>query len=106
TAAEAQGVRAETAVVGGRAADVVLELAEQPDVRLVVMATHGRSGPSRWLLGSVAEQVVRKAPRPVLLLTPRSLAAGTPDRLQRRLLVATDGSAVSEGVFPAATELA
>lgn len=101
-----QGVPAETAIVGGRAAEALLDLARQPAVSLIVMATHGRAGPSRWALGSTAEAVVRRSPRPVLLLTPRALAAGTPERLRRRLLVATDGSATSEAVYPAAAALA
>jgi nucleotide-binding universal stress UspA family protein len=38
---------------------------------LVVMTTHGRGGIRRWLIGSVAEKVVRLAPAPVLLVRPR-----------------------------------
>lgn len=45
-------------------------LAEQIDASLIVQASHGRRGPGRWLLGSVAEEVVRTAPCPVLTLRP------------------------------------
>jgi nucleotide-binding universal stress UspA family protein len=97
---EAQGVRAEVAVIGGGAPAVLLDLARDPEVRLIVMATHGRSGPSRWVLGSVAEQVLRETQCPVLLLTPKALAAGTAKRLDQRVIVAMDGSARSARVVP------
>ena len=50
----------------GVAADAIVEAAEAAD--LVVMPTHGRQGLRRWLLGSVAERVVRAAPCSVLVV--------------------------------------
>jgi nucleotide-binding universal stress UspA family protein len=44
----------------------ILEYADEEDVDLVVMGTHGRTGLSRFLLGSVTEKVVRTSPIPVL----------------------------------------
>lgn len=53
----------------GTPATVILErLAEEPKIDLVVMATHGRSGVARMVMGSVADKVVRMAPCPVLTL--------------------------------------
>ncbi len=52
----------------GAIADVILEVAEEQKVDLIAMSTHGRSGPARWLLGSVADRVVRGSPVPVLLI--------------------------------------
>jgi nucleotide-binding universal stress UspA family protein len=95
---EAQGVQAEVAIVGGGAPAVLLDLARDPEVRLIVMATHGRSGPSRWVLGSVAEQVLRATPCPILLLTPKALASGTAERLNQRVIVAMDGSPPSSSI--------
>ena len=46
--------------------DTILEYAEEADVDVVVMGTHGRSGLDRYLLGSVTERVVRSAEVPVL----------------------------------------
>jgi hypothetical protein len=49
-----------------------INLAEESPPSLIVMATHGRSGLGRLLMGSVAEQVLRRAPCPVVtMLTPR-----------------------------------
>jgi nucleotide-binding universal stress UspA family protein len=50
----------------GFAATEILRLAEEAKADLIVMGTHGRTGLSRLVLGSVAEQVVRKARCPVL----------------------------------------
>ena len=55
-----------TEVRRGFAARELVEVARPGD--LLVMASHGRSGPKRWLLGSVAEEVVRHATVPVLLI--------------------------------------
>lgn len=50
----------------GRAAGVVTKFAEDNGADLLVIGTHGRRGPSRWLLGSVAEKIVRASQVPVL----------------------------------------
>jgi nucleotide-binding universal stress UspA family protein len=54
----------------GRAADTILSYIDQNGVDLVVMSTHGRSGISRWFMGSVADKVVRNSKAPVLLISP------------------------------------
>jgi nucleotide-binding universal stress UspA family protein len=46
----------------------IIEFAEKRNVDLIVMASHGRTGLSRLLLGSIAEGVMRKAPCPVLIV--------------------------------------
>lgn len=71
-AAEAadRGHVVETAVVRGSPAEAVCRYADEHDVDLVVMGTHGRTGLSRWLLGSVTERVVRRSPVPVLTVNP------------------------------------
>ncbi|WP_335999305.1 universal stress protein [Halorientalis halophila] len=59
-------LRTETAV--GRPARSIVEFAETETVDHVVMGSHGRSGVSRMLLGSVAETVLRRAPCPVTVV--------------------------------------
>ena len=49
-------------------ADAVVDYATEHDISLIVMTTHGRSGLSRLVFGSVAESIVRHAPCPVLLI--------------------------------------
>ena len=62
-----------TAVASGRAASQILDYARRHGVGLIVLGTHGRTGVSHALLGSVAEAVVRRARCPVL-----AVPAGTP----------------------------
>jgi nucleotide-binding universal stress UspA family protein len=61
-----RGLTATTEVRRGFAAQELVALARADD--LLVMASHGRGGPARWLLGSVAEDVTRRAQAPVLLI--------------------------------------
>ena len=51
----------------GEPADAVVRSAEEDDVDLIVLGSHGRTGLSRLLMGSVAEAIVRKAHCPVLV---------------------------------------
>ena len=63
----------------GNVAEVILTVAAREQVDLIAMSTHGRSGVTRWLLGSVAQKVVHAASTPVLLIRPPSIA-GLPTR--------------------------
>jgi nucleotide-binding universal stress UspA family protein len=63
--ADERGVDAEEAIEWGNAPASIIEHAGQHDVDCIVMGTHGRTGYEQFLLGSVAEKVVRVAPIPV-----------------------------------------
>lgn len=56
----------EIRVVEGLPVDVILRLVRETAANLIVMGTHGRSGVQKWMLGSVAERVIRESPVPVL----------------------------------------
>jgi nucleotide-binding universal stress UspA family protein len=60
------GVRTETELVFGEPVTEILCTAERLGADLVVMGTHGRTGLLRALMGSIAEQVLRRAPCPVI----------------------------------------
>ncbi len=83
------------------AAEGILNCAEQDDIDLILMATHGRTGVKRWLLGSVADKVLRSAPVPVWLVR-----AGMPDEQiyeqwpKLTILVPLDGSELAEEILP------
>jgi nucleotide-binding universal stress UspA family protein len=57
-------------LAGGRVADAILAYAEALQADLIAMATHGRSGFARSLVGSVADEIVRRAQVPILLVHP------------------------------------
>ncbi len=62
------GVTLESKIDSGSPPEVILRLAKEMDVDLIVMGTHGRSGISHALLGSVAEKTVQRAACPVLVV--------------------------------------
>jgi nucleotide-binding universal stress UspA family protein len=64
------GLKVRTELMIGDAADEILEYAKKHPVDLIAMATHGRSGISRWAYGSVASKVLREINTPLLLVTP------------------------------------
>jgi nucleotide-binding universal stress UspA family protein len=55
-------------VVTGPAADKILEYIDESGVDLVILSSHGRSGVSRWLIGSTADKILRRSPVPVFLV--------------------------------------
>ena len=57
-----------TALRKGEPAPAILELAESEAVEMIVMGTHGHTGLSRLLMGSVAEDIARRATCPVTLV--------------------------------------
>jgi nucleotide-binding universal stress UspA family protein len=61
------GLQGDSAIVEGIPFQVIINTAESMDVDLIVMGTHGRTGLTHALMGSVAEKVVRLAPCPVLV---------------------------------------
>jgi nucleotide-binding universal stress UspA family protein len=72
------GVRAERRFEQGDAVAAILRVAEELPADLIVLGTHGRTGLGRLLMGSVAEQVVRKAPCPVLTVKNPHLEGAPP----------------------------
>jgi nucleotide-binding universal stress UspA family protein len=70
TTARAEGLEVDHLLVddiGGRLGELVAKVATQFGADLIVVGTHGHSGPSRLLLGSGAEQIIRLSPVPVLV---------------------------------------
>lgn len=61
-------VVAKPEIMFGTAAEAIINFADQTNASLVAMTTHGRSGVSRWALGSVAERVLRAGNTPLLLV--------------------------------------
>ncbi|HLK87658.1 MAG TPA: universal stress protein [Candidatus Binataceae bacterium] len=72
------GVRTQIHVISGTPDDDVVRMANELRVDLVVMTTHGRKGLNHFILGSVAERVMREADCPVLTMRTRRRAVATP----------------------------
>ncbi len=104
---EADGLVVDTAIPFAPAGEgILIEIdLHRPD--LVVMSTHGRSGISRLLFGSVAEAVAARSPAPVLLVrVARAELPIQPIKPQPTILVPVDGSAFAETALSSAKELA
>jgi nucleotide-binding universal stress UspA family protein len=67
-AAKAADVEVESLLLEGQPAEKIIEFAEQNDIEMIVMGTLGKTGLDRFLLGSVAENVVRHSKIPVLVV--------------------------------------
>jgi nucleotide-binding universal stress UspA family protein len=71
-----KGIKVLTEVLLGKPADEIILFATNEGCDLIVMASHGRSGPSRWTHGSVAEKVFRSNCAPVLMVKAPGCAGG------------------------------
>jgi len=91
---------------GDPATEILAEVADNPALHTIAMATHGRSGVARTVLGSVAERIIQAAPVPALLVRSGSpLVVGAPPAYQR-ILVPLDGSPFAAQALDSATDLA
>lgn len=99
------GVTAEAHVYDGDAATAILRAARDRNADLLVMSTHGRSGLGRWIYGSVADDVIRHADTPILLVPPHCTHVW-PGGRPARILVGLDGSDFSRRILPIALDLA
>ena len=70
------GLNVRSESVLGNAANEIVDYASKNDVDLIVIASHGRSGPSRWAYGSVAEKVFRSTCVPILMVRAPGCVTG------------------------------
>ncbi|MDW8254936.1 MAG: universal stress protein [Chloroflexota bacterium] len=77
-ALRAEGLQADGEVLLGDPAALILEAASRANCSVIVMATHGRSGLSRLVFGSVADQVLRGSPIPVLMVRAAETPSAAP----------------------------
>ena len=91
----------------GRPADVICRRVREVNADLVVMTSHGRTGLSRAWMGSVADEVVRNATVPVLMLRAHEERSAREEVTPfTRILVALDGSAEADAILGPALAMA
>jgi len=71
----AEGLNVRSEVLEGKAAETIADFAKENAVDFIAIATHGRSGVSRWVSGSVADKLLRSSHVPILMVRP---AGGEP----------------------------
>lgn len=108
TAQALSAVSTETVVLYGPAATSILAVAHSSGADLVVLCSHGYTGLTRWVMGSVAEKVARHAAVPVLVLREGGPVPAAPHPDATRplcALVALDGSAHAKAALAPAAQL-
>jgi nucleotide-binding universal stress UspA family protein len=102
-----RGFVCETVVPDGHPKECIVDQAHTRHADLIVMTTHGRTGPGRWIFGSVAESVVASSAVPVLVRRAWQPLFGEPFWSEHaQLLVTLDGSAFAETALEPAARFA
>lgn len=105
-AATFPGRRVKCTIEKGRAAEAIIGRGDADTGMLIAMGTHGRSGMNRWLLGSVAEKVLRGTANPLLLVRATDEAKAEGEATLKSIIVPLDGSEVAASVLPMVAGLA
>jgi nucleotide-binding universal stress UspA family protein len=100
----AKGAVVDLHVLAGKPAETLVDMALRGNYSLIVMGSRGKTGLKRLLLGSVAEEVLRRSPLPVLIVHPPA-ATGEKPKL-KRIVVPLDGSHRSATILPHVAALA
>ena len=90
----------------GQAEDMIIERAATDKDTLIVMATHGRSGIQRWVLGSVADKILHGSTNHLLLIRANDQAKAGGEAPLKKVIVPLDGSPLAETVLPYVVDLA
>jgi len=90
----------------GKPEEVIVDRAAADTGTLIAIATHGRSGIKRWLLGSVANKILQAAANHLLIVRSSGEIQKTETVSLKRVVVPLDGSRLAEMVIPHAVELA
>jgi nucleotide-binding universal stress UspA family protein len=100
------GQPVECNILSGNPETAIIEAAGRDKDMLIAMTTHGRSGLNRWLLGSVAEKVLRGTSNPLLLVRASQSVPTDGQADLKTIIVPLDGSPLAETVLPSVADLA
>ncbi len=100
------GVPGSCTVRLGEPASWIVNDAERDPNTLIAMSTHGWSGMTRWVLGSVADKVLHATTAPILLLRSQDEETPTKEASLASVIVPLDGSSLAEQVLPHTVALA
>ena len=100
------GTRVKCAVENGKAEELIIDKAAADKNTLIVMATHGRSGIQRWLLGSVADKVLHGSTNHLFLVRATDQGKTEGEAPLKKVIVPLDGSPLAEKVLPHAADVA
>lgn len=92
---QAVGYEVRTELWAGVPDQEIQKVATAREIDLLMLTTHGRSGISRWTIGSVADKIIRRADRPTFVVGPQAVARGASAAI-KRILAPVDGSGLGE----------
>ena len=93
-------------VRAGEASAEILKVVEETGARMLVIATHGRSGVGRWVYGSIAGRLIHSSHVPMVAVGPEARPGSTQGVAIKHVMVPLDGSALAEEALPVAKSLA
>jgi nucleotide-binding universal stress UspA family protein len=100
-------IRVSSAHLVGHTAEQIVEYSDKEKSSLIIMTTHGQSSIRRWLIGSVADKVVKATTRPVMIIRAKDNHTKSPEVCTlKKVLVPLDGSKNSEKVIEHIREIA
>ena len=105
-AATFSGSRVDYKIENGKPEDLIIDQAARDKNTLIVMATHGRSGLQRWMLGSVADKVLHGSTNHLLLIRAGEQGNTAGEASLKKVIVPLDGSPLAEKVLPHVIDLA
>jgi nucleotide-binding universal stress UspA family protein len=100
------GAQVSCTVLRGTPEDAIIERAAADEKTLIVMATHGRSGMQRWLLGSVTDKVLHAAANHLLLIRANDRGNTDGEATLKTVVTPLDGSPLAEKALSCVVELA
>ena len=100
------GIKSSPLIVHGDPAYEILDFSQKNNMGLIAISTHGRTGVSRWALGSIANKVLQKSTIPLLLVQSKEIETVIEEKKLRKILLALDGSPLSEAIIPYVEKIA
>ena len=101
------GLRTESIAQEGLVAESIIEFAQNQEMKLIILSSHGHSGVSQWGISSVAQKIILSAPTSVMIVRAHQPASSEmAGQEYQRILVPLDGSRRAENVLPMIAHLA
>jgi len=99
-------VKSEVHILEGNPAEQILEFARSEDIDLIILSSHGKSGPSAWNINSTVQKVLMRAFMPVMIIRAYQESVNELKKLKyERLILPLDGSNRAECVLPLAKSI-
>jgi len=103
---ESVGIHSEVSAIEGRPAEQIIEFAKHKNIDMIIMSSHGNSGPSAWNINSTVQKVLLRAFMPLMIVRAyRESSENLKDITYERLFIPLDGSRRAECILPLAKSI-